>query len=101
MATTKTNKGDNKMNVIVKEYSIHTPRIEATQRGYIVTVNCNGKRVDISNHHDDGTSKGIDKAYSNACSVVESVKRGKLTFSRKGFSCNLNGRKLTCTRHTF
>ncbi|MHC5062153.1 MAG: hypothetical protein ACYTFK_13900 [Planctomycetota bacterium] len=80
------------MDAVIKTYHIHSPSIEATQRGYAVTVARKGhKRGDLTYHH------GAD-AYENACSVVTSVKRGRLVFSRDGWSFNLNGKTLTCSK---
>ena len=73
-------------------YIINNPRIEGTQRGYVVTVSRRGaRRGDLNYYH------GVD-AYSNACACVESVKRGRMVFERDGLVFSVNGRNLVVTR---
>jgi len=71
-------------------YTISTPRMEYGQFNHIVTVARKGKSRGDLNYY---------KNYEDAAACVESIKRGQLTFSRDGYTFQVNGNKLTVTRN--
>jgi hypothetical protein len=81
------------------QLTVSDPRIEATQRGYVVTVKVKGKsrRGDLAYYHDAG-GRRAKQAYRDAVATAESVKRGRWVGRRNGWTCVLHGRQLTCER---
>jgi len=72
--------------------------VEGTQRGYAVGVVTPRGRIVLSYIHDDGTTKGIDAAYSAASATATSINRGRFVGSRDGFVFVVRGRTLTTSR---
>ena len=75
-------------------------RCEAGQRSHIVTayVKETKKRGDLNFFAFGSRAVGGQDSYGMMSSFIESCKRGKAVWSRDGWSYNLTGKTLTCTK---